>query len=211
MSNIRNICKAFVLCVVVVSMISCASGKEKGNRTGAQSNAPAIEAMSQAAYEATLRTVARKDMVRAMNRRSEGRSRVIVEKPYFYKEYTEYPDGPDDFEVELKSIDSRATPMLGDVRASKYRYATKLHRTKDAARDDYRFFRSTGVERISYQYMNGQWRRVGSLYMAQTTQEQVNGEWQALRENPTAGLVTEPSQKAKSRFGRVWDRIRFWK
>lgn len=136
---------------------------------------------------------------------ASGRSKIISKKPYYYKEYVEYPEGPNSFETSVIEQDSITSPYQGDVTINKLRYATRLHRNRDEARDDDRFRRDTGVETISFEYRNEEWHRIGSLFVAEKTEQSLGGEWVAALESSPRGSSVEKTRKS------VWDRMRFWR
>lgn len=139
----------------------------------------------------------------------EGRSEVLTGDDYHYKEYVEYPGGPRGFEIELQPQESRTTPYVADVRLEKIRYATELHRNREAAQQDSNFIRATGNEVRSYEVRNGQWVRTGSLFVAGRTEERVDGEWVATEwEQPEPGLA---GREQEGWLSRTWDRLQFWR
>lgn len=188
--------------VAVVSLgVSCASDKSQPLALALESadGAPLSE------REVELAATARKLIESSLKSTAAGRSKVISKKPYFYKEYAEYPQGVNSFETSVMEQNSRTSPYHGDVKIAKLRYATRLHRNRDEARDDDSFLRDTGVETISFEYRNDEWHRIGSLYVAEKSEQSLGGEWvPALESSPRASSV-ESSRKS------LWDRIRFWR
>lgn len=101
---------------------------------------------------------------------------LLRKRPYYFKEYIEYPD-PDHPEIIIRENDSKTRPLSAEVILDKIRFSTQMHRSEAAARQDNRFFRDTGQEKLNYELHNGRWHRVGSLYVAEKTEEFVNGTW----------------------------------
>jgi hypothetical protein len=128
--------------------------------------------------------------------------KLIRRNPYFLKEYAEYTSEPGLADVRLQERQSRTVPLAADVRVQKIRFATDVHRNRDQARDDNNYFRSTGTETISFELRSGRWKRVGTLFVADETQELVDGVWTDRRE-PVVIEEYEPEDE------RGWFR-RFW-
>lgn len=136
----------------------------------------------------------------------EQRAVLVKRKPYFYREYEVYPDGPDRFDVTTQERESRTTPLIADVVLAKQRFVTRLHRNRKKAQSDTNFLRDTGTETITYELRNGGWVRVGSLFVASESEENVNGEWVPLEETAKRTVAAE-EEKSKGWFGRTWSKI----
>ena len=130
-------------------------------------------------------------------------------KPYFFREYSVYPDGADTARVLIRDTESRTAPKTGSVRLPKVRYTTELRRKRDEARRDSHYFRQTGTETLSYEWRDGQWHYLGSLFVVDATEENINGEWvpserevmQALKaEEAEGGWLKRSWQRVKDRF-----------
>lgn len=142
--------------------------------------------------EADLRRLVARE-VRAEERNGGPSSAGVTRlRPYYLREYVEYPDGAESFEVVLQDTESRTSPLKADVRLDKVRYATKLHRDRKLAASDDDFIRSTGIEVITYEHRMGRWRRMGSTFVASKTEEMKNGEWVPVRRNTEAPTAPEP-------------------
>jgi hypothetical protein len=137
-------------------------------------------------------------------------NRVIRKRPYYYREYSEYPGGPNTFDIELTAKDSRTVPYIADVSVEKIRFSTRLHRDSSEAELDSHFLRDTGREIMTYEVRNGEWRRISSLFVADKTEEQVNGEWVPVQEEPERTVAAE-EPASDTWLGRTWDRIQFWR
>ncbi len=138
---------------------------------------------------------------------AESRNRLVRRKPYYFKEYAEYAAGARPGDITMVETASRTAPYRADVTLRKVRYATRLRRAKDAARLDTDFLRDTGTEVLSYEFNSGQWRRLGSLFVAEKTEERVGGAWVPVREEP-ARLVPE-EEAPRGWFGRLRKRLPF--
>lgn len=185
----------------LVVLSACFGG---GNRSPAPGDAYVAPAKEE--YEARLRKLVR----RRLSEAEDGeRSRLRGRKPHFYKEYSAYPDGDRAFELELQEMESRTSPLRGQVTARKVRSSTRVHRNREVARADSKFLRETGTETTTYELRNGKWQRVGSLFVAERTEELVDGEWVAYRRREPP--VAMKAGGEKGRIGRTWDWVRFWR
>lgn len=186
--------------VIAVWAAGCAS---KGDRTPEDAVA-ASPATAVDEREAELRQLVRRHIESAQRSESDARADLIHRRPYFYKEYGVYPNGADDFEVDIQESESRSAPYFANVRIDKVRYATRFHRKRDEASSDSSFLRDTGVETLSYQWRGGAWKRVGALFVAEKTEENVNGEWVPPREEIKR---TVEQEEEPGWWGRTWSKI----
>jgi hypothetical protein len=130
---------------------------------------------------------------------------VIKRRPYYFKEYAVYPDGPDGFDVEFREIDSRTRPLMAEVNLNKIRYSTHMHRKYNLAASDSDFLRDTGKETLVFEWRNGRWTRTGAIFDAEKTEENINGQWAPRREET---VRVNPEEDRPGWFGRIWQRIR---
>ena len=130
---------------------------------------------------------------------------VVRRRPYYFREYSVFPDGVDGFSIDFREADSRIRPLLAEVKINKIRYSTQMHRKRDRAQRDLNFMRDTGVETLVFELRSGRWSRTGKIFDAEKTEEQINGEWFPRREE-TERVV--PSEDRPGFFGRIWMRIR---
>lgn len=193
---------AIVALAVLAS--SCASSKDKNVAQETAEDAFAIVSVEE--HEAALRSRVAAEMRSAHRRAGEGRGKIIFKKPYFYKEYFEYPGASNEFTLEFRQRESRTMPMAAEVKVEKLRYATRLHNKRDAARVDEDFLRGTGTETVTYELRSGRWRQVGTLFLARDTEELVNGSWQPVQDAPTPLFGLEEEEP------KGWlKRLMFWK
>lgn len=127
---------------------------------------------------------------------------LIHKRPYYYREYVEYPD-PDNPRIIIRENDTKTRPLSAEVTLDKIRFSTQMHRSANNAREDGRFFRDTGVEKLNYELRNGRWRRVGSIYVAEKTEEFVNGSWVPREEEVSR---VNPNEQP-GWFRRTWTKI----
>ncbi len=156
-------------------------------------------------YEARLHETVQSEM-RAADRRGESAgTRIVFKNPYYFRAYSFYPGADEDYSLEFTEKESRTTPLSAEMVVDKIRFATRLHRKREEARVDESFLRDTGSETTSYELRNGRWHRLGSLFVADKTEELVGGEWQPIRE--TAAFPVIEVEEPKS-----WlQRLMFWR
>ena len=186
---------ALALSIVCLALPAC--------RHSSKDAAPGMNDRSQAACEATLKQIVNQHIAAAPTTEDFSNAQLVRKKPYYFKEFGVYPDGADAFRVTLQKTESKSGPYVAEVRMKKVRYATRLKRDKTEADKDQGFLRSTGGETVTYEFRNGKWRRMGSMFVAEKTEESVSGEWLPLREEPK---YLEPREKEEQRgwFRRTW-------
>jgi hypothetical protein len=165
---------------------------DKSEPAAAAVEAPAAPVVSEADREALLREAVREHV--AAN--SGDQAKLVRRRPYFYKEYSVYPGGAEAARVNITETDSRLKPYIASVELDKQRFATRLHRERGEAEADNDFLRDTGTEKLSYEWRGGHWERAGSFFTAGVTEQQVNGQWEALppTEKRTVAAEEEESQ-----------------
>ncbi|NLO33660.1 MAG: hypothetical protein GX117_09955 [Candidatus Hydrogenedentes bacterium] len=130
---------------------------------------------------------------------------VIYRRPYYFKEYFIYTDAIEDVEIEFRDNDSRARPLIAEVKLNKIRYSTQMHRKEARAAADTDFLRDVGEELLVYEWRNGRWIKTGAIFDARTTEEQINGAWVPHEEET---VRVNPEEDQRGWFGRMWERIR---
>jgi len=194
--------------LLVVGLSSCSTMKGwvgwDGEKEAAQTAETPTAVAGTEDYKAELDKTVRRFIEAATRKEDADRQRVAGRKPHFYKEYVQYPGGPGGFDVAIRETESRSAPYVADVTIEKLRFATRLHPSREAAHTDARFLRNTGTETLTYEYRNGRWTRVGSLFVADKTEENINGEWVPCQETVEQALATE---EPKGWFGRQWSRF----
>jgi hypothetical protein len=136
---------------------------------------------------------------------AKGRGDEDRKRPYFFKEYSDYAAGASDADVTLTETESRTSPYVADVKLDRTRYATRLHRSRDEARIDDSYLRDTGTETLTYELRNGRWVRVGSFFLSELTEEEVNGQWTLVQRVVERTVQAEEPQKGW--FGRTMSAI----
>lgn len=202
-----------LLCLALTGLWGCASGGGWFGRGGTPSPvveeeaaAPSVQAEqpSREELERRLADLVRGEIASTMRNRESDANQVIRRRPYFYREYAVYPDGANHPGITIIEQESRTAPLIADVEVPKQRFSTKMHRRRDAAVADRNFFRDTGAETMTFEYRNNRWVRVGSLFVADRTEELVNGEWVPLRESVERAVSDEDD----GWFSRQWNRVR---
>lgn len=133
---------------------------------------------------------------------ADGRQEVIYKRPYYFRTYDVYPS--DDFEIAIRQTDTRTAPIVADVYIEKQRFSTRMHRRREDAAADLNYLRDTGTEKLTYEMRNGRWTRAGSFFVADRTEEQINGEWVPLKEEVQRTLAAEEEQEG------WWQRTWYW-
>lgn len=190
-------------------MSSCAT--VKGWRGGDVETGPTVteatvdESASESELESELLQLVKQHVAEVDADSSSNQSRIIRKRPYYFKEYSNYPAGAKPLEVVLTETESRTAPYVADVTLEKVRYATRLHRSREEARLDTSFLRDTGSETLSYELRSGRWTRVGSFFLAEKTEEQVNGDWVVVQRMLQRTVQAEEPEKGW--FARSWSRL----
>jgi hypothetical protein len=164
--------------------------------------APAVEGEDQ---ETAFRKTVQRYIESAQRERLAEEKKIIRRRPYFLKEYSEYPQGSEVFEYEITETESRTAPFVAEADIPKVQYATRLHRERRDAEEDDNFLRHTGTETASFEFRNGRWVRLGSLFVADTSEEKIAGAWTPVTEETAA--AAEPDEPQPGIFGRTWNLI----
>jgi hypothetical protein len=196
--------RLFTVAVLVGVASGCAGGRGKSVELGEGLGAPG----ETTAEESRLRAIVAEEIAAQRGIDAESNAVLRQYRPFVFREYYEFPDG-ERFGLNLIEQDSRTTPLAAQAEVRKIRYATDLHKNRDAAREDTEFYRDTGREIISYEWRSGDWKRWGSLFVAETTELEAGGEWQSAY-RPSGTSLPDPMQ-SQSRIGRVLDVLQFWK
>jgi hypothetical protein len=201
MKIVSTASRSVVIVILLAVLPSCALWRGSPGRDGAVVAVELPSELSESEYRALLDNAVH-DAITAASGRST--AKFILHKPYFHKTYAEYPDGVNGYTAQMRDTDSRTAPMSADVTISKLRYSTRLQRNREQARQDENYFRDTGTETVSMEFRNGAWRRMGSLFVAERTEEQVGGEWVRIQKDIPAELG-----EGSAKSGR-FSRLKFW-
>ena len=189
-------------------LILLSAGFVTGCATGKGGSAPSAAAVEDDAsgtqdLESRLTKIVRRDIEADERTRAEARTDVIRRKPYYFKEYAEYPEGSSNLDITLYETESRSAPFRADVSYAKVRYATRLQRRRESARTDENFLRHTGRETQAFELRNGRWVRLGSTFVAERTEQKVDNVWTPVVER-TDTFVEEDEEPGF--FGRIFGR-----
>jgi len=190
--------RVFFLFVCLLSscvLVGCASG-------GKKEIAPLGDAPDP---EEQLRSLVARELEAERNDQGEQSARLLFSKPVYYKEYWEYPSENSIFSADFTEKESLSVPMTAETEVEKVRFATRTHRDKGEARADDDYLRSTGIEQVSYEFRHGEWRRIGSLFLADKTEELRDGGWQQIEERKQ--VVVLDDEEPRGFLGR----LKFWK
>jgi hypothetical protein len=157
-------------------------------------------------FESDLQKIVRNGIDAANKSNDEQKSRIIRKTPYFYKQYDVYPDGSDGFKMVIQEKERKGSPYVADVTIPKQRFATRLHRKRAEAEGDVDFLRDMGTETVTYEVRNGRWVRVSSLFVADKSEEKINGEWVPVKETVKRTVPAE-EDKSKGFLRRTWSSI----
>lgn len=199
--------RAFTAAAMAMSCLAMASCAHFGGKDKKASDAPAaMEAApapkTEADYKAELLAVVDTMTKAANDATEEQRGRVIRRKPYFYREYSVY-DTTGDSKVILQQKEKKSSPYIADVVLKKERFATRLHRKRAEAQGDVSFLRDTGAETLTYEWRSGQWVRTGSIFVADKSEENINGEWLPVKETVKRTVAAE-EEKSEGFLKRFW-------
>lgn len=187
--------------VLSVCLLSCAHGRKSAEAPAFESNAAA----DATGNEAILLGLVKEHVAAASRNAGEQKNRVVRRKPYFFKQYDVYPEGTEGAKAVVQAQESRSIPWVGDVSLPKQRFITRFHAKRRDAEDDTNFLRETGRETITFELRSGRWVRVGSLFVAEKSEEYVNGEWVPVKE--TVKRTPASEDRRKGFFGRTWDKL----
>ena len=189
--------QVLIIGLIVVSMPACSMF-----RSGNGGALPASIEAGDADHEDRLRALVDDSLVKMQRNDSPGTAQTVFRKPYYYKESVSYPDGIDGYTLDIRASESLTTPFTAQVRLKKERFATKFHKKRNRARNDSTFFRSSGFETLSYEFRNGRWREVGTLYVATETDPQL--------QEVSAQIQFEDDGEAGEKKG-ILGKLLFWR
>lgn len=199
---------ALILCVVAVMGTSCSIFRHNDKAPVEEVQAGVVEPEATVEdHKAELLALTEKRIQTANRGAEEMSGKVIHKKPYYYREYSLYPEDAGEIKVDVQERDSRTSPLIADVTMPKQRFATRLHRKRVEAEKDESFLRDTGVETVTYDLRGGKWVRVGSLFVAEKTEEKVDGEWQPVKEVVKRTVATEEEREGGGWLKRAWSAV----
>lgn len=205
----RNAFVCLCMAISAFSLSGCASlwggGESTPRAVLAEEDASGVPA-SEAEYRGRLETLVRRGVSETEAAADERRDSILYKRPYYFRQYESYPSGASNLDMAMRKTESKTAPYVADVTLDKVRYATRIHRRRDEAVSDVNFLRDTGRETQTYEFRNGRWVRVGSLFLAEKSEENINGEWVPLEEEVQRTVAAE-EQAADSWWRRAFGRI----
>jgi len=201
--------------LVVIALLVLPGCGRFGGRTEKDLSMTAPEAadtqrheMSAAAKEQRLRDTVEELVADAARIDTPERAPIIKREPYFLKEYSLYPTGAASMKLQIHQTQSRVAPLVGEAVIPKQRFATEMHRKKDAAREDSFFYRETGNEILTYQWRNGRWVQVASLFVVDVKEERDGDGWRAVEPQAKEELLLKDEDEGFIRrmFGGIFGR-----
>ncbi len=167
------------VCAVLAWSSSCISGGGRPHDAETGAGATGAANLDFTYYEAKLKKLAKQDFESVQRSQKEHRSKIVHRKPYYFKEYADYPAGADSFSLTFHEKESRMVPYAAELTIAKVRYSTKFHKKRRDAEADMQFSRDVGTETVGYQLRAGKWRRVGSVFVSSAREEPVSDEGQS--------------------------------
>ena len=152
---------------VLIALLPACSMFRSGQ--GAPAPLPASIEAAGSDYEDKLHSLVDDSLTKLQRYDSAENAQMTFRKPYFYREYVAYPEGVDNYSLDIRASESLTTPYTAQVRLKKQRYVTKFQRKRELTRRDTVFYKSSGYETLSYELRHGRWREVGTLYVAEET------------------------------------------
>ncbi len=186
------------LAIIVMVMAGCAHFRRGGEPPETVSVAAGEDP------EAALRSHIEEKIAEAARAEQDPQPELVHARPFFYREFNVYPEGPGQFDLSIRATDSQTTPYEAEVRMPVLRYATQMRRDRRDAEEDTNFLRSWGMKTHTYHFRHSNWVHRGSLFVAEQVEQRVDGEWVALREDVQRALTQE---RDEGFFGRIWSSI----
>lgn len=194
-----------LIAVLILGVGACRHHRRSESALILQSNPVEAKASPQE-YETQLRDLVTKQIASDTAAAAERRTKILWQKPYFYREYAVYPEDVSNIKITLQETESRSAPLAADVSVAKQRFATRFHRERAEAEKDENFIRGTGSELMTYELRNSRWTRSGSIFISEKTEENVNGEWVPIKESLKTTVPAE-EERAGGWLKKTWSAI----
>jgi hypothetical protein len=212
----RMACRFAAMAVMVLMASSCATVATVGGWFHGHKPEPAVAAAAPDTapvqktakdHEDDLRALVVAEIEAAGKTADADRSQVAKRAPYYYRHYEVYPEGSIGLKIAMQERETRSIPYMADVTVAKQIYATRMYRKRKEAEKDANFLRDTGAETATYELRNSKWTRVGSMFVANKSEENVNGEWVPIDETVKRVAVAEEKKVKVGWFKRIWATI----
>jgi hypothetical protein len=178
-------------------------GEEDKAAATEQTTTASVQVDDPQSPEETLRAAVSRHVEAANAQAQQDQKPLIRRPPYFYRQFDVYPEGAAILRLVVQETESQTAPALADVELPKIRYATQFHRKREAALEDGDFIRDTGTETLTYELRNNEWHKVGSLFVAEKTEKQVDGHWVAVEAEIQRTAQSEEPEEGNW-FARAW-------
>lgn len=203
---IKRVAGLGLVCLMAIGLCSCSTLRFwQHHSNAAAARAGAANSMSDAERKAALVKAVEKEIKAANGQTPQRRQAVEHLKPYFFKAYSVYKTEAGDADIVIQEKESHSLPYIADVTLEKQRFATRMHRKRTDAAEDSDFRRETGVETITYEFRNRRWQRAGSMFIAEKTERNVNGEWAEVKE--ATEKTAKPQEVQRGWVSRIWSAI----
>lgn len=196
------------VCLLPLALAACAIFGRSGGGSGTPIALEDVEQTPISERREEIRRIAQREFEEAAGSGPRN-SEVLQQRPYFFKEYVEFPEGTDNFRLEIRELESQAVPYAAEAAIDQVRYTTRFHRSREEAIADDNFLRDTGTLNVTYEWRNGQWRRVASFFVADRTEELVDGQWVQVEKPPQRAVPEERGDEGW--FNRTMRRLQFWR
>ncbi|MFP6582292.1 MAG: hypothetical protein VCD00_07020 [Candidatus Hydrogenedentota bacterium] len=198
----RNLAiRVIIVCTIVATTSGCAMFRFGGSSSDSGFTGTTISDFER---DAKLRELIDRSLRDAQRADTPGAAELVFRRPYYYREYVNYSDGVEEYDVETIASDSRITPYTAQVRLNKERFTTRFDKKKDRARSNSNFYASRGHETRSYELRHGRWRETGTLFIAEETDDTLKRDTPEFDEVLLGGGASDESKG-------FWNRLLFWR
>jgi len=191
---------------MAVAMALCLAACARGDKkvVAPDVSAPPAAKASASELEQQLDDVV-SDYVRSSNQAGEEQANKVIHRtPYYFRQYQVYPE-TSNFDVLMQEQESLSVPYAADVTVPVQRFVTRMHRSREEAAQDTDFLRETGSETLTFEFRNGQWTKVGSMFVAELTEQKSDGQW--IRALPETTRGPQDEDQDQGFFKRIWSKI----
>lgn len=198
----RNLAvRIFIVSIIVATTSGCAIFRFGSSSSDSGFTSTVV---SDSERDAKLRELVDRSLRDAQRADTPESADLIFRRPYYYREYVNYPGGVEEYALETVASDSRITPYTAQVRLNKERFTTRFDKKKDRVRSNSSFYASRGHETRSYELRHGRWRETGTLFIAEETDDTLK------KDTPEFDEVLLGGDASKEKKG-LWRRIIFWR
>ncbi len=203
----RKIISTLTIFIVLSMCFSCNTVKgwvhheKKDTNTQTTSSQETTKVPTREDYIQNLQQIIKNEIKTTM---SADKNYVYRKRPYYWKNYSVYNNTEGPFEIDVQETDTKSKPYIAKIQLEKTIYYTKLHNNRRDAEEDTNFIRSKGKETLTYELRNGQWIKIGSLFVPEQTEKKIGDTWAPIKEEE---LQKEQPEEPKEGW---FKRIRSW-